>query len=629
MRFDNGMLGVCISVCAVMGMVLSGFVLSVGEYEQTVTGYEYVTDVSGLFEYTDRPTFIEYNPSLNWTGYYTDDRGVTAGIDYTSRTNPANNYPIQQENIVVDSKVLTPGWDDYAHAHPPGDGTNPSTEPTHFYISDSDTTEGEGNTAYIRYPTVVLLSDILTSLTSDDSWTDARVSFTPGSIIAAPQSAWTSREVQTNPGAVIPVYITNWFLSYSEYATTAVLDIDRESGVVRAYGADGNYIANYQLNGLTISYNSGAPTSSTAVGLPNLSNVLSVEATVSPTPIYMDISQGVSLSSAEPVSWINEYRNGRIDILFRAASASVSYSNTFSMPLTDLYGALTEEEMILTVTVPQNGNVTVTLASGSETDTVTLGKWRNFMVSLDTVNGRYTAMPVTDFVSFTTYEAQESSGQDLELGIDGRAFTEMSISYAGSSLTFGVVDTATFLDTYDAVMVDPHLDISDYFTELADLRLNLFSFAVYGDSITINSQTYAVNNNAQINIPDTSGDEPVDRWLTLTNIYITFEGSNTYITFNNDSQTIDLGPTVSTEISMAGVWYFTTGLYEGYTTTQTALEWDYHNFIYDSNAAIVAFLGILAVGTVLGSRLVRGGMSVLDYIVVGFAALCAVVLMVV
>ena len=103
MRFDNGMLGVCISVCAVMGMVLSGFVLSVGEYEQTVTGYEYVTDVSGLFEYSDQPTFLDYNPAANWSGFYTDTPGVTDGIDYESRTEPANSYPIGQEDIPPDN----------------------------------------------------------------------------------------------------------------------------------------------------------------------------------------------------------------------------------------------------------------------------------------------------------------------------------------------------------------------------------------------------------------------------------------------------------------------------------------------------------------------------------------------
>ena len=625
MRFDNGMLGVCISVCAVMGMVLSGFVLSVGEYEQTVTGYEYVTDVSGLFEYSDQPTFLDYNPAANWSGYYTDTPGVTDGIDYESRTEPANSYPIGQEDIPDTSGTADLSTMGLTQMSPPvNDNTPTSYWPWGIVYDEPPVTVGI-QVYDVPRPNVATVETLISSLsgTSTTDITRITLGVSDTSPIILQNSAWTYYDHD------VPLSPTTHYATASYYRDQAVnsFTVDHESGVVVAYDLGGSILWRGSAANCCIVYGGEAPDGSAHQF--NLTTSIQYTTYHYPTPIYMDISQGVSLSSAETVNWANEYRNGRIDILFRAASASVSYSNTFTMPLTDLYGALTEEEMALTVTVPQNGNVTVTLASGSETDTVTLGKWRNFMVSLDTVNGRYTAMPVTDFVSFTTYEAQESSGQDLELGIDGRAFTEMSVTYAGSSLTFGVVDTATFLDTYDAVMVDPHLDISDYFTELADLRLNFFSFAVYGDSITINSQTYAVNTSAQINLPDTSGDEPVDRWLTLTNIYITFEGSNTYITFNNDNQTIDLGPTVSTEISMAGVWYFTTGLYEGYTTTQTALEWDYHNFIYDSNAAIVAFLGILAVGTVLGSRLVRGGMSVLDYIVVGFAALCAVVLMVV
>ncbi len=108
MRFASGMLGVCISVLAIVGMVLAGSVLSVSEYERTTTGYEYITDITGLFDTSQEPTYLDYNPARNWTGYYTDDPGQTDGISFDRSPN-ANSYPINQLPTVVSttSKDLT------------------------------------------------------------------------------------------------------------------------------------------------------------------------------------------------------------------------------------------------------------------------------------------------------------------------------------------------------------------------------------------------------------------------------------------------------------------------------------------------------------------------------------------
>lgn len=626
MRFENGMLGLCISMCAIMGMILSGFVLSINEYDQTVTGYEYVTDVSGLFDYSDQPTFVDYNPSANWTGFYTSDQGITDGIDFTGRTEPANSYPINQENTQLAQTTMDLSQQDLPAANPPGNLLGPNDT-----VGITDFTTGpatEDQTTHITWPRVATVADVLEKATGLGDYNVVRIDLN-GNIIGSPSSSWTVYSIaHGNLG-----HRANYCLiPYTGAFNVTYLIIDAESSIVRGYTAQNVLRFQSTTTQTTLSFDqaeteTGFPATDYYHGATELGTEIDLTSYDTPTPVYMDISQGVSIS-ASSVSWTNGYNNGAIDILFRAPSGSSTYGNTYTMPLLDIDGNGTGQTMTLTVSVPSSGNVSVSLSSGSESDTVSLGAWRNFMVSLDFVSGTYEAIPVTDYVSFTTYNVLEGSAQSLDVDVSQRCISSMSMS-AGRSLTFGVVQTATFLNTYDAVMIDPSLDISDYFTELSDIRLNFFSFALYGDSITINGKTYEVNSNAQIDIPDTSGSEPVDRWFTLTNIYITFEGSNTYLTFVNDSQTIDLGPTTTTEISMDGIWYFTTGLYEGYETVETVYEWDYRSFILDNNTAIAVFLGLLALGTIIGARMIRGGMSLLDFVVVGFSALCAFVLMVV
>ena len=626
MRFESGMLGLCISMCAIMGMILSGFVLSVDEYDRTVTGYEYVTDVSGLFDYSDQPTFVDYNPSANWTGFYTSDQGTTDGIDFTGRTEPANSYPINQENTQLAQTTMDLSQQDLPAANPPGNLSGPYDT---VKISDDTTSPNTGDlTAHIGWPRVATVASVLEKATGLGDYNVVRIDLN-GDVIGAPSSSW---KVYSIPVGNLGHRADYCILPYSGAFNVSYLMVDAESNIVRGYTSANVQVFQSTTTQTTLSFNqasteTGFPQTDYLNGATQLGTEIGLTSYSTPTPIYMDISQGVSLSSSS-VSWDNGYNNGGIDILFRAPSGSTTYGNTFKIPLLNIDGTSAGQTMTLTVSVPSSGNVSVTISSGSETDTVSLGAWRNFMVSLDFVTGTYEAIPITDFVSFTTYTVLDGSGQSLDVDISQRCMRAMSMS-AGNSLTFGVVQTSTFLNTYDAVMIDPSLDISDYFTELSDIRLNFFSFALYGDSITINGKTYEVNSNAQIDIPDTSGGEPVDRWFTLTNIYITFEGSNTYLTFVNDSQTIDLGPTTTTEISMDGIWYFTTGLYEGYETVETVYEWDYRSFILDNNTAIAVFLGLLALGTIIGARIIRGGMSLLDYVVVGFSALCAFVLMVV
>lgn len=625
MRFENGMLGLCISIVAIMGMVLSGFVLSVDAREVQTTTYDYVTDISGLFEYSQDPTFIDYNPSANWTGYYTDTAGVTAGINY-STVDRANSYPIGQADGEAGSGTVDLEDLNLTQMNPPVIISSPQSAHQWGIVFDREPATSGTPTFDVPSPGVATLQTLIDALELPQE--SNSITLTLGSAedspIIIPNSSWTYRLWQPPISSKVEAYTASYYRDTS--AATSV-SVDLESGVATGYTASGTIAWRGSTTTMCIVYGGTAPEASYVQW--NLQTSLTYTAYTTPTPIYMDISQGVSVDSS--ANWSNGYVNGQIDILFRVQNTGTPYTNTFVFSLGNIVGSPLTTSLTLQISVASSGNVTITMSTGAATSPVlSMGDWRNFIISLDTVAGVYRAIPVTSFVSFTTYETLEASAQTIELDTPGRqTMTGFTVSTTGNSLTFGVVQTGTFLNTYDSVMIDPQINISDHFTDLTNVRLNFFSFALYGDSININAQTFELDG-ARINVPTTTaGGEEVDRWLTLTNIYITFEGANTYLTFVNDDITVDLGETTTTQISFYGMWYFTTGLYSGVPTTETVYEWDYENFAYNGNTAIIAFLGILAGGTIVGTRFVKSGMSALDYIVVGFAAICALALVVV
>ena len=104
MRFNNGMLGVCIVTVAIMGAVLGTYIVASDPEVTEITKYEYLTDVSGLFTYDHEPRFVEYNPSTNYTNYYSSTSGRDdAGNPYfdVAKVNydPSNNANIYKLNL--------------------------------------------------------------------------------------------------------------------------------------------------------------------------------------------------------------------------------------------------------------------------------------------------------------------------------------------------------------------------------------------------------------------------------------------------------------------------------------------------------------------------------------------------
>lgn len=147
MRYDNGMLGACIVVIALISSVGGAYALSMDLDEVEVTKYEYVSDITGVFSSSNTVSYVDYSPSTNFTGYYTDANTMYFdGVDYSTSTK-ANNYklnlaPISSTDSTISLSSLT------------SEKTNPATIKIIYATNQNTTVE--------CYPNYVTFNNFIT-----------------------------------------------------------------------------------------------------------------------------------------------------------------------------------------------------------------------------------------------------------------------------------------------------------------------------------------------------------------------------------------------------------------------------------------------------------------------------------
>ena len=109
MSFRNGYLGAMVLIIALVATIVGSWALSMDVTEKETTQYNYLTELTGLFDTEQAPTYIEYNPSTNYTGYYTDpETKYFDGVDYTQadqrnqyrlKLAPSATYPSQSVDL--------------------------------------------------------------------------------------------------------------------------------------------------------------------------------------------------------------------------------------------------------------------------------------------------------------------------------------------------------------------------------------------------------------------------------------------------------------------------------------------------------------------------------------------------
>ena len=270
-------------------------------------------------------------------------------------------------------------------------------------------------------------------------------------------------------------------------------------------------------------------------------------------------------------------------------------------------------------------------------DIYDFGTWGSFIITVDTVNATVGYTKVMQFRTFSDYQ-ESITGTILSYGSQGDFSNQVTQSLRITPVTDTVprqqvVKTSVFLNTYGVVLRDPSLDIGTYFPEMEKMRLNFYSFALLGNSVTINGHTMNVTApnitvyyTSDVNgkyIQDGPGDNVTEKSLELTNIFVTWDGEKCYLTFANENLTIDMGTYTDKTVSFSGMWYFASALYEPYTAQETSYEVDWWGSFNLSTFGIV-FAGLLIVGALLCKATIGG--RTLDYVIVICASIVALII---
>lgn len=386
------------------------------------------------------------------------------------------------------------------------------------------------------------------------------------------------------------------------------------------------------------------------------------------------------------VWWDNGYINGSATIVFDFSGRNASYGHQIVIPILKYDGIKNDADgisefsrngYIIGISMAYQGNIIMTLTDANNTvhtyPAFQIGEWTQYLLKLDVQNGylewggikspyRNTNL---DF-NFTNYNTiVEKRIVDFSNDLNDAAFNRIYHEDTGTGTShphFQVVTTDTYLDTYGVVMNDPVINIIDQFPDYDDLRLNLYSFAVYGDSLNINGYTMNMNG-SKVRVYYTMHHDPIyddqthtqivgyDDYneiatsstpnvkyvdLVLSNVFITWENIKhpdaadrmCYLTFVDANMTFRMGSFQpdNLTISFDGIWYFTTALWEPYQAYEKDYSWDYHHpFNLDRNGFILIFIAISVAVFVIMNIYYRP--SFLDYLVVIGAGIIAYVML--
>lgn len=578
MKFKAGYLGFCVVVLALFGSVIAGLVLNVDKVETTTTAYDYVTDITGLFEFTDEPQYIEYAPASNYTGY-TNTVNVNTnptGISF-SQTSVANNYRMPLTYTI-------------ANTGPSGTLNNSSNytqalaEMPTFNVFDANRPSAPSGYAVLKSQLVpskvVSLYDFaVANFGALSNYEKIIIDLT------APPVGYPIVDAFFNT-------ITGALYQKSSYQVRTI-EINCADLTYKAYRAGNNMP--YSSGSL---YNAGlfygnATQTTTMWNLNDSYDVISnSELTLSwtstlyypPTYAYMIPSAGVTLA---------ENPNGGYFSTVWDNDTTTAYDNVKVKIVVELNdtGGLLVDNLIVTRDV--------------------FGDFPAVEITLDALTQKAYVRPVVSFTNFVDYVVADGTIREIQTvindPIDSIAFRPYDDR---TPLRWSVSGTTLFMDSYDAVMVDPTIDLTRYWPDMTSYRFWFQSFALVGESVTINGVTYDVDENESITINGITE--------RLRNVYISYDlNDNVTLTFANSNRSFDLGPAVDRIVSFDGIWYFTTGLYEGVESTEENYTWA---GVFEGNADTIIILG-LGLVVVVGLAFSRAGQKfrLLDKVVI---ALC-------
>ena len=656
------MLGACIVVLALLGGVIFGFMGNVSTEPITERGYRTIADATGLFNASNDRIYTDYTPAKNYTGwgsgsvtfngtntanpYYivTDpgelhtttvnledynatkevthgtyqapyiingynyklsdllsDQGISlagasmVSVDlmsstYNTFTNgmtnlniPTNFVQVNPTNIGLANNSLT--WtalNNNSYSYYDGHTTYGKVSGAYWGVPSSPVTITDVNTPYISTGGVASFPGALTIVDGDpykptDIWVDVNPS--NGVVVCYSE---TNNIVKTEFTSTVDDCTISWY-SYGDGYNDCY---------ITGYGAgrDNDPFSIQHLN--LISYNNYSSYNVTSP-FPYTAQV-TITYTTSAVGEYVKIAEGFDLTGAS-TTWANGYENGAIDLVMAHASGlSSDYTYTIYDPDNNTLGSI----------LVTNENTQISFNGGAS---ISYGDWDNYIIRAVARDGLY-FIPLLAFDNFQSY----TPGEPVKIG-DLTGGDIASFDLAGTTPRFSVENTLVWMNQYGAIMNNPTIDPRALFPEDAYpvLTLRLKDFTVFGSSITINGTPYPMTGDV-ITIGDDS--QPLGKITIKWD-----DDGHTYLDLGNGD--IDLGTTTDTNVSLAGAWYFTATVNEGYNYDSQTLNWAVGQWGLDETQFIIVYEGLILAGIVVCKRARGVTFTALDWIVTVIAGL--------
>lgn len=618
MKFKSGMLGLCIVTIALFGTILSGFLLDVDSQTRQVTNYEYITDITGLFDIGNAPEYIEYGPSSNYTGYSFDtvnytDAGSINQYRYISvqGTTSTTTYTLtKDDNLTLKTDYFAPG--EYGSVavinwlgpnYPMGSTSTLPGSSINYNVKIADVLDNG-----IEYPKISTLSEVISNLNIPSTSLNATITVTNNPVggqtypvIITPYTPWSSY-VGGNGLNYYGLQLTNGG-SFNN-CDVAKMEYITATGFITAYDSNNNKLwENTADNVLVINHYTHSRNGTTETA--DCSTTFNATITSAPTYGYADPGAGVTMKSS-PSTWANGYDNSDITIIVQKNTASTNNL------------VITAGSSWVSVTRSSAGVMSVSVHGTGGNESKTIGTWDALQLRLNLSAGTVSVTPIIGEPSFINPVNENGSTITFSNWYNGGNRDSLTFSCTGASLRWGVVRTLVFLNTYGVVMNNPTITISDNFPELSAWRLNFYSFATVGESMTINNQTFNIGPNQTITV--TNGTDTIEG--TLTDIYVSKDLDGHIIFSFNGGKSIDLGEAVSDTISFSGLWYFTTGLFNAVPGTENYYEWNIDSGWHATGGQVlVVFLGLLAGGVIFAKMFLKSSVQGLDMLVLIFGGI--------
>lgn len=657
MEFRSGMLAVVLIVISLIASAGLGVVLNVDSKTITVEEPVFKSDITGLYQADKQETFIQNDVAANFNGYSWGD-STQYPVDFIPAGN-ANNYPItkaQEGPRDVDpfdlDTVPNIAWGDQSANYwryvlymngwyTPQDIEIFGTK-SQYTASPSD---------YIR---LMRLTDVIPELYPDDTSNleSIRMSIT---ISFAPIFPGTTKTLIDNMTAIAPLNTSTsgdfWLIRPAQYSVydirpsnnllVSTVEYFMSTGKCTVYNGEvnpANLVGTYNDTDLyvySVSQIRPQPTGTYGpIDVPN--NNIHVEYIYDSGTQYIDPRYGVAnvYEDTGVVSWKNGYINQRMDItMIGGVNTNLipGYTGTEKMEIIDsnayhneliFYANILNNDFAfpkfkIITDSPAGGPLTVTVRnmSNETLGSLDLGTgWAGANIRYDGRAETISAQPIAlsgwgNFLEWTSVQPYQHVS-DIPTGtVMGFQINDpLDDTY---SFRWQVSETYIFLNTYGVIMLDPKVDIRNWYPNNDRFMVSFTKTAATGKSITIGGQDFEVYlneitvNGTKIDITEynvtyellsTEGD--VNTW----NIYIQSPKSNTSATIQG----------TTTEVQMEGAWYFNSAYYVIEDVDKQVYDWNFGELAFGLNVVFLFMMGFLALGAIAIWKLIPGMLTALD-----------------